>query len=175
MANDSSYLVVAAITSALGIKGWLNVKSFSDPQDNVLRYKKIYVGQDNQWRAAEVEAARPHGKGFAIKLRGCEDRNEAELYRHHLIAIDKADLPTLEEGEYYWHQLVGLRVVVQSTGQLLGKVNHLLETGSNDVLVVQACEQSIDQQERLLPYRPETVLAVDLAEATMYVDWDADF
>lgn len=175
MADDKTHLVVAAITSALGIKGWLNVKSFSDPEDNVLQHKKVYIGQPDQWRMAEIEASRPHGKGFAIKIRGCGDRNQAELYRHQLIAIDKTELPVLDEGDYYWHQLQGLRVVVQSTGQLLGKVSHLLETGSNDVLVVQACEQSIDQQERLLPYRPEVVLQVDLAEATIYVEWDADF
>lgn len=175
MTDDNSYLTIAAITSALGIKGWLNVKSFTEPQDNVLQYKKVYIGQSGQWRAVELEASRQHGKNFAIKLRGCDDRNQAELYRHHLIAIDRVELPVLDDGDYYWHQLQGLRVIVQSTGQLLGKVSHLLETGSNDVLVVQACEASIDQQERLLPYRPEIVLQVDLAEATMYVDWDADF
>lgn len=175
MATDDKYLVVAAITGALGIKGWVKVNSFTDPKSNVLAYKNVMVGRDGHWRVAECEAGRLHGKGLALKLRGCDDRNQAEDYRHHLIAVEKATLPTLDNGDYYWYQLEGLQVYVQQSGQLLGKVSHLLETGSNDVLVVAPCEGSLDQRERLLPYRPEVVLQVDLANAAMQVDWDADF
>lgn len=175
MTGDDKYLVVAAITGALGIKGWVKLNSFTDPKSNVLDYRQVFIGRDGQWRTAECEDGRLHGKGFALKLRGCNDRDQAEAYRHHLIAIEKTELPALDNGDYYWYQLQGLQVVVQQTGQLLGKVSHLLETGSNDVLVVAACEGSIDQRERLLPYRPEVVLSVDLAAEQIQVDWDADF
>ncbi|HAF90280.1 MAG TPA: 16S rRNA processing protein RimM, partial [Pseudomonas sp.] len=80
----------------------------------------------------------------------------------------------LEEGEYYWHQLQGLKVI-DALGQLLGVVDHLLETGANDVLVVKPCVGSLDDRERLLPYTDQCVQQIDLVAGEMRVDWDADF
>jgi len=66
--------------------------------------------------------------------------------------------------------------VINREGQWLGVVDHLLETGANDVMVVMPCAGSLDDRERLLPYLPDQyVLAVDLAKGEMQVDWDADF
>ena len=77
-------------------------------------------------------------------------------------------LPRLKKGEYYWSQLEGLKVT-NLQGIELGKVSHLFETGSNDVLVV------LGERERLIPYLPQIVLAIDLDAGTLNVDWDADF
>ena len=68
----------------------------------------------------------------------------------------------------------GLKVIDQQ-GQLLGKIDHLLETGANDVMVVKPCIGSLDDRERLLPYIEQCVLSIDLAAGEMRVDWDADF
>ena len=81
----------------------------------------------------------------------------------------------MDAGEYYWSQLQDLLVYTESD-QLLGKVSHLLETGSNDVLVVKGTADSIDQKERLLPYLPDQVIKnIDLETGTMRVDWDPEF
>ena len=80
----------------------------------------------------------------------------------------------LADDEYYWHQLVSLKVYAQE--QLLGAVDHLIETGANDVLVVKPCQGSIDQRERLIPYLPgDFVQNIDLHAGTMQVDWDPEF
>lgn len=90
------------------------------------------------------------------------------------IAVSRAELPSLEQGEYYWHQLEGLTVA--SRGAILGEVDHLLETGANDVLVVKPCEGSIDARERLIPWvRGHYVLSVDLDRGVIEVDWDPEF
>lgn len=68
----------------------------------------------------------------------------------------------------------GLKVIDQG-GQLLGVIDHLLETGANDVMVVKPCAGSLDDRERLLPYTGQCVLSIDLAAGEMRVDWDADF
>ena len=61
-------------------------------------------------------------------------------------------------------------------GELLGEVDHMLETGANDVLVVLGCEGSVDQQERLIPYRPQDVVTdIDLARGIMLIDWDPEY
>ncbi|HET8706792.1 MAG TPA: PRC-barrel domain-containing protein, partial [Pseudomonadales bacterium] len=74
-----------------------------------------------------------------------------------------------------WSELEGLQVKTMQ-GQLLGQVDHLRETGSNDILVVVACEGSLDQRERWIPWIPdEVVKQVDIAGGLILVDWDADF
>ena len=90
------------------------------------------------------------------------------------IAIRREQLPALAEHEYYWNDLKGLRVVTRD-GIPLGEVTGLMETGANDVLVVQE-RQDDTVRERLIPYLPgRVVLEVDLAEGIMTVDWDPGF
>ena len=86
-------------------------------------------------------------------------------------------LPTLAEGDYYWRQLQGLQVWCQEEDkrELLGTVDYLIETGANDVLVVKASEDSLDDRERLIPYLPgDVVTRVDLEAGTLEVNWFLD-
>ena len=139
-----------------------------------MHYDKIFIQQAGQRRALENATLAQQGKGFVIKLAHCDDRTQAETYKHCVLAVDKDSLLSLPDNEYYWHQLQGLSVF-GTDGQLLGSVSHLLETGANDVLVVKACQGSIDQRERLIPYRPEFVQHIDLANSAIAVDWPIDF
>jgi len=102
------------------------------------------------------------------------DREVARTYADFEICIPRSELPPLTGEEYYWYQLQGLKVINQ-LGQVLGRVDHLLETGANDVLVVKPCDGSLDDRERLLPYTDPCVLKVDLEAGEMHVEWDADF
>jgi 16S rRNA processing protein RimM len=65
--------------------------------------------------------------------------------------------------------------VINQDGQLLGRIDHLLETGSNDVMAIKPCAGSLDDRERLLPYTEQCVLGIDMAAGEMQVNWDADF
>src|SRR5690554_1838604 len=113
-----------------------------------------------------------------ILLKGIDDRELARSYGGAEIRVPTELLPELPEGEFYWHQLEGLEVFTVD-GECLGKVHHLLETGSNDVLVVHATASSIDQRERLIPYLPDlpdqVVKGVDLENSRIVVDWDPEF
>ena len=103
-----------------------------------------------------------------------DDRELAREYSGLELAVAADQLPALADDEYYWHQLVSLKVYAQE--QLLGAVDHLIETGANDVLVVKPCQGSIDQRERLIPYLPgDFVQNIDLHAGTMQVDWDPEF
>ena len=91
------------------------------------------------------------------------------------IWTDSEQLPSLEAGEFYWRQLEGLKVINEK-GQYFGRVDHLLETGANDVLVVKADKHSIDDRERLIPYvEPQYIREVDLQQGTIFVNWDAQY
>jgi 16S rRNA processing protein RimM len=94
------------------------------------------------------------------------------------IYVERDQLAELAAGEYYWSQLIGLRVISQFDGveRDLGVVHSLLETGSNDVLVVRGDSAAIDQAERLIPYLPgQFVVGVSPELGCIRVDWDPDF
>jgi 16S rRNA processing protein RimM len=104
------------------------------------------------------------------KLEGYDDRDEAMQLVGALIAINLNQLKPLDQDEYYWRDLIGLRVVNQQNVEL-GVVDRLFETGANDVLVVKD-----ETQERLIPWTlGHAVLEVDIEQGVIQVDWDEDF
>ena len=142
--------------------------------ENILDYPDWQLGRKNEWRSFQVMEARAQSKGLVVLL-GDEqgnvvaDRNQVAEWTNADIAINRSELPPLPEGEYYWVDLIGLEVRTES-GQPLGKVDHMMETGANNVLVIKG------DRERLVPYVMEHVVKkVDLQSGSMTVDWDPDF
>jgi len=174
-ANDQDVTIVGKITTAFGIKGWVKVYSFTEPMKNILNYKRWLLKVNGQWKAYQLRDGKPQGKGLVAALQGVDDRDEALALSQVEIAIPSDELPQLENDEFYWFQLEGLKVVTLN-GQLLGKVSHLFNSGApHDVLTVKGCEGSVDQQERLIPYVEQTVKNVDLEAGEIQVDWEADY
>jgi 16S rRNA processing protein RimM len=167
-------LVLGKIVSVHGIRGEVKVYSFTDPLDNLLDYRHWTLRRGAEVRQAKLARGRLQGNVLVAKIEGLDDREVARTYADFEICVPRSELPDLEDGEFYWHQLQGLTVIDQ-TGQLLGRVDHLFETGANDVLVVKPCDGSLDDRERLLPYIDQCVLRIDLQAGEMHVDWDADF
>ena len=167
-------IVLGKITSVHGVRGEVKIYSFTDPIDNLLGYSAWTLKRDGEVKQVELVSGRLQGKALVAKLKGLDDREVARTFAGFDICVSRALLPDLDDGEYYWHQLEGLKVI-DLQGQLLGRLDHLLETGSNDVMVVKPCPGSLDDRERLLPYTEQCVQKVDLAAGEMRVDWDADF
>ncbi|MGM0563290.1 MAG: ribosome maturation factor RimM [Pseudomonadota bacterium] len=161
-------LVVGKLGGPHGVRGWIKVLSYTDPRENLFDYAPWQLERDGQWRHFEVEAGKPQGKGWIVKLVGVDDRNAAEALIHCRIAIEERQLPELDEGEYYWRDLIGLTVVTEG-GQALGEVSGLMETGANDVLVVRG------ERQRLVPYIDPVVRSIDLERREIRVDWDPEF
>lgn len=175
MAQHSQETVIGQITSVFGVKGWLKVYSYTAPKEGILEYRDWILIQGNKRISATVEEGRRQGQGIVVRLKGIDDRESAQGYCGADVVVATTQLPELPAGEYYWHQLEGLDVFT-AQGECLGKVHHLIETGSNDVLVVRATRDSIDQRERLIPYLPgQVVCSVDLAGARLVADWDPEF
>ena len=170
MKDKASELVtVGRISGLFGVKGWVKIYSFTDPRENILRYNPWYISSNGEWREMKPAEGQRHGKGVIARLESCEDRDTASALVGAEIALRREQLPALDEGEYYWSDLVGLKVVT-TEGIDLGVVDHLLETGSNDVLVVKG------DRERLVPYiREQVVTHIDLEKRIIEVDWDPEF
>ena len=124
-----------------------------------------------------VTKVRRHRKGFVGYLPGFNNRDDAECLKGCEIRMLSQDFPKAEPGEFYWRDLIGLRVWCQFEGKkiLLGEVVRLVETGSNDVLVVAPCLQSVDDKEHLVPWIPDEVIKeIDLPSKRIEVDWYID-
>ena len=167
-------IVLGKIYSVHGVRGEVKVYSFTDPIDNLLDYPRWTLRRDGQSRQVDLASGRLQGKVLVVKIKGLDDREEARSFAGYDICVPRSLLPALDDGEFYWLQLQGLKVI-ELQEQLLGKIDHLLETGANDVMVVRPCAGSLDDRERLLPYTDQCVQSVDLQAAEMRVDWDADF
>lgn len=179
-------IAVGQLVGVFGIKGWLKVKSNTEPAENIINYKPWYLKTQHGLKEVEIDEYAFRPQGLMVHIKGCDDRDQAAALGKPVIVVDKSLLPELASQEYYWHQLIGLKVVTafgsEGSGedapktQCLGCVKSLLETGANDVLVVEASTDSIDDRERLLPYIPdEFVLAVDLDAGEILVNWDPEF
>jgi 16S rRNA processing protein RimM len=167
---NSDYLNAGQISGVFGVKGWVKVFSFTHPRENILQYSPWLLQKNNQISEIKVIGGQRHGNTVVAELDGIADRDAAAALMGYEVLIRRQQLPKPKPGEYYWADLVGLDVATES-GVKLGKVDHLLETGANDVLVV------IDgETERLIPFLQEqTILKIDLECGEMIVDWDPDF
>ncbi len=178
--DAGNLIIVGRVTALFGVKGWLKLHSYTQPITNLLQYKQqCFISVAGDWQPVSFDQGHRHGKGLVVHIKGCDDRDEGRRYIQSDLAIEAGSMPQLEQDEYYWHQLEGLQVWIQGSDgarQLLGRVDHLLETGSNDVLVIKSCQGSVDQRERMLPYRPnEVIKSIDLETGSMIVDWDPMF
>lgn len=180
MSESSSDLInVGTICGVFGVKGWVKVKSFTQPESNLFGFESLFLKTKHGVKPCKFLEVEKKPKGFIALLDGVPDRTAAEKLGTITIATDKSALPELGENDFYWHDLIGLRVVSvfdRSQKQDLGVVSSLMETGANDVLCVKPSATSIDTQERLVPYVLETyVLNVDIQDGVIEVDWDPDF
>src|SRR5690606_24258731 len=135
-------LILGKIVSVHGIRGAVKVYSHTQPLDNVLNYPVLILRKGQEQRQLSVISGRLQGRVVVAQLQGVRARNEALELVDWAICVPESRLPAWPEGEYYWRRLDGLQVVTLD-GQLLGRVDHLLETGANDVLVVKPCAGSI--------------------------------
>jgi 16S rRNA processing protein RimM len=162
-------VAVGKIAGAFGIRGWVKVDSYTEPRENILSYSPWLIGPEDAAAEYSVVVGRPHGTGVVAQLAGIESRDQAEDLKSRQIAVNRSQFPSLEPGKYYWTDLVGLEVYNLS-GQKLGRIGDVMETGANDVLIVQG------ERDRLLPFvLGQYVKEVNLEEGRMLVDWDADF
>jgi 16S rRNA processing protein RimM len=152
-----------------GIHGFLKVISFATPIENLLQYKGWLIRHAGEWSQYEIEKGTLHGKFLLVKFKHIHDPETARLYTNDPIAIERKDLPTIQQDEFYWGDLIGL-TVINLQGHTLGTIQSLLETGSNDVWVVKG-----QDRDRLIPHISSVVQSIDLEHKQAVVDWDADF
>lgn len=162
-----SLVVIGRLGAPYGVQGWQHVQSFTEPQDNVLNYKTLYVQQKDQWIALKVEAGRRHGQGIVIKLHDITDCDVAAKWTQCHIAVPRDELPQLPADEFYWADLENL-TVLSTKGETLGQIQYLYDNAGIDVMVITHLGKEFQ-----IPFvLNDTVREVDLQKKHVIIDWD---
>jgi len=166
---EDGMLVMGRITAPFGVKGWTHIATYTERPENLLNYLPWHIYRQGNWQTVEIIAGRVHGKGLVVQLKECTDRDAAAALRGADIGIYRSQLPPVAADEYYWSDLVGMQVIAQHD-RVLGRLDHLFETGANDVMVVKG------EREYLVPFiEGQVVKSVDPETREIRVDWDPDF
>lgn len=156
------------IAAPFGVKGWMKIQSDTEGPGSLLPYKTWWIGRDGDWREAAVAGAKVQGRVLVARLAEVEDRDVAAALRGKEVAVPRSQLPQARSGEYYWADLLGLRVV-NAQSQELGRIAQIMQTGSNDVLVVRG------DRERLVPFIADVIREVDTTAGVVRVEWGAEY
>jgi 16S rRNA processing protein RimM len=157
-------LEIGRIVRCHGLAGRLKVLSYLESQDMLDNLPEVFVGRRSQETVAfSVDGVQPGREFFILKLHGIEDRDAAAGLVRSTVWIPSERMKKLPEGEYYWSEIIGLRVVTEE-GQSLGRIESVFPTGCNDVYICRSAEKEI-----LLPAVGEVVRKIDTAQGIMMV------
>ena len=164
-------VVLGRLIGPYGVSGWMKLHPFGDDPQSWAKMPVWWVAQEGEpWREMPLKAMRAHSNGLVVLLDGVSDRSGAEALKGTYIAAPREQLPVTASDEYYWGDLVGLKVI-NAQEEILGEVAGLIETGANDVLRV----LDEDGIERLLPFVGTVVRKVDKRGGVIRVEWGSDW
>ncbi len=160
--GEPLYLAVGRLLRTHGLKGDLLMEILTDFPERIKTGQVLYVGSEHQ--PLSIRGIRGHSSGLIISFPGIDTPEQAAELRNQLAFVRADEIPPLPDGEFYQHQLLGLRVVSED-GQQLGKIEGIIETGANDVFIV----RQLNNAELLLPNISDVVLDVNLAQGEIQV------
>ena len=164
------HIIIGRFGRTYGLGGWLRVHSETAEKMVITDYHPWFVEANSGWEEVKITNVKPHGKTLIAHIKNIDNPEEAEAYKGKAIFIMRNQLAKLDKGEYYWTDLEGLTVIARN-GKAIGIIQSLMETGSNDVMVVAG-----KNKRYLIPFfKGEVILNIDLEKKMMTVDWDTEF
>ena len=157
-------LEVGQIVNTFGIKGFVKVYPYVDDIKRFDNLKTIYLKSKNKENKFEIEEAKYQKNMVLLKLKGIDTIEQAEVLRNSYIEIERKDAVKLEEGQYFIADLLGLDVFID-TGEKLGTLDDIYNTGSSDIFVV---KNELGKQ-FLLPHIDEVIKNIDLENGKITV------
>jgi 16S rRNA processing protein RimM len=160
--SEPAFLVLGKLRRAHGVKGEIPLELFTQMLELLIPDKIVFIGEDHQ--PLTIEKTRWKQDLLLIKFKGIHDRAIVSKLTNDLVYVKESQLPPLPAGEYYFHELIGLDVY-EPDGHYLGVLDQILETGANDVYLI----QNDDKEEVLIPATEETILEIDPDQEKMIV------
>lgn len=161
--SSETHLAIGRVLKAWGLKGAVKVTSYAESLEGFLQITEFHVQGKQGPTVLPVQEGKEHGKGVLLKFKGRDRIEDVEELVGRTLYMDKKALPALEEGEYYWHELIGMEVRTDC-GRLLGTLGNILDTGNHDVYVVRRGER-----EFLVPAVRDVVRKVDVPGRRMII------
>lgn len=158
------YFEVGQIVNTFGIKGFLKVKPFTDEITRFEELKTVYICKKDEMKQVEIEEVKYHKEMVLLKVKGIEDKTQAEMVKGLFLKIDRKDAKKLPKDTYFIADLIGLDVYTDE-GELLGKVEDIFNAGASDVYVV---KNELGKQ-ILLPSIKEVLKEIDLEKEKIIV------
>lgn len=165
---------IGQLKKPYGIKGWLWVFSDTDDRTAIFKMQPWYMKTATGMKPLTVKAWREQGAGIVAQFEQVPDRNVAETMNGVTLWVEQDVLPETGEDEYYWSDLIGVQVFNEED-EYLGDITEMFETGAHDIMRVAATSESLDEEERLIPWHKQTVIAVDMTAKTMVAAWPSDY
>jgi 16S rRNA processing protein RimM len=160
--SEPAFLVVGKLRRPHGVRGEIPLELYSELLELLDPEQTVYIGERHQ--PLTIEASRWKQDLLLLKFRSLDDRTAVEPLTNALVYVESDQLPSLEAGEYYYHQLIGLKIYDEA-GDYLGILTEVLQTGANDVYLV----TNEAGEETLIPDTEEAVLEIDVDHSRMTV------
>ena len=157
-------LEIGQIVNTFGIKGMVKVKPFTDDIKRFDSLKKVYIEKNSNKKEYEIEEVKYHKNMVLIKFEGIENIEQAERLRNSYLTISRDSAEELEEGRYYVVDLLGLEVYTDEQ-ILLGTLEDIFNTGSNDIYVV----KNEEGKQILLPAIQDVIKKIDIENKKVIV------
>ena len=162
--SGSELVLLGKVVGTHGIRGQLRVAPFSGESETFLSLDRVILkdasGREETYTLSGVSA---HGRKILLALKGMTDINQVQHLVGRELYVQRSQLPPLADDEFYWFDLIGLKVVTDD-GRELGRLENIMATGSNDVYLVRAADK-----EYLIPAIEEVVKAIDLEAGVMTI------
>ncbi|MCM0583082.1 ribosome maturation factor RimM [Weissella diestrammenae] len=165
---------VGDIVNTHGIKGEVRVIATTDfPESRFVKGQVLFIDTTPAVKV-EIATVRKHKQFILLSFVDYQNINLIEKFKGTSLSIDGEDLQELADDEYFYHEIVGLSVKDNDSGQTLGKVKEILQLPANDVWVI----QREDDKDLLLPFIEQVVTEIDLNQGVAYVnvleEWQVD-
>ena len=157
-------LKVGVITTTHGVRGEVKVYPTTDEPERFLELDYVLLDTGRELRKLEIKNVKFFKNLVILKFKGVDNINDIEKYKGRDLWIPRKEGQELEEDEYYIADLLGMSVVLED-GQELGTLKDVMETGANDVYIIDSAEHG----EVLLPAIKECILDVDLEKNVMTI------
>lgn len=168
-----SFVIVGHVSRPFGVKGWNHLTSFTDPPDNLFQYRPWALrgerGDASDWCVIEHFDIQLKGNGLLVCFKASKSRDDANKYVNQLIGVPREVLPTLNDNEHYWVDLLGIQVV-NLEAKCLGVVNDVVWNGAHPILLV----RGESPPDLMIPLVPEYVHRVD-SGSKIHVSWARDW
>jgi len=168
-------ICVASIGRPRGLRGESFLNSYCNPPENILNYSHLLKNKEI-FPKLEFKYIRKINSKFYCKIHNIDDLESIKKFTNTNLYINSNDLPELSDDEVYWHDLIGMLVIDQNFNEILGIVDGLNNYGSDDCLSIKPTKDSIDRQERLIPFiKDKFIKVIDKKKKVLEVDWKKDY